>query len=80
MEGDEAREKAQRGAIFDAAQFQEMVEFVLEGTLFNLVSEISHGEFVIDHVPRQIVRSLQITDEEVPPPPKPAEPQEDIEY
>ena len=45
---------------------------MLEGTLFNLVSEISYGEFALDHVPRQIVRSLQITEpEELPPPPPP---------
>jgi len=44
-----------------ASEFQELVAYVLEGTLFNLVSEISLGEFPLDTVPRQIVRSLEIT-------------------
>ena len=43
-----------------STEFQEVVAYVLEGTLFNLVSEATHGEFSFDAVPRQIVRSLEI--------------------
>ena len=45
------------------AEFQELVAHVLEGTLFNLVSEVSLGEFPLDTVPRQIVRSVEIAPE-----------------
>ena len=44
-----------------STEFQELVAYVLEGTLFNLVSEVTYGEFALDTVPRQIVRSLEIT-------------------
>ena len=44
-----------------ASEFQSLVAYVLEGTLFNLVSEVSLGEFSLETVPRQIVRSLEIT-------------------
>ena len=42
---------------------KEETVYVLEGTLFNLVSEVSMGEFALDSVPRQIVQSLDITEE-----------------
>ena len=44
-----------------SSEFQELVAYVLEGTLFNLVSEVSLGEFSLETVPRQIVRTLEIT-------------------
>eukprot|EP00964_Phaeocystis_antarctica_P012729 scaffold6992_cov52-Phaeocystis_antarctica.AAC.1 len=59
----EARRKtedAARAGIMGSTEFQEVVAYVLEGTLFNLVSEATHGEFSFDAVPRQIVRSLEI--------------------
>ena len=45
---------------YKIALFQELVAYVLEGTLFNLVAEASVGDFKLDSVPRQIVRSLEI--------------------
>ena len=58
------RREAEDGEkIRSASEFQELVAYVLEGTLFNLVSEVSMGEFALDTVPRQIVRSLEITQE-----------------
>ena len=56
------REAAESERVRSATEFQELVAYVLEGTLFNLVSEVSLGEFALDTVPRQIVRSLEITD------------------
>ena len=55
------REAEDSERIRAAGEFQELVAYVLEGTLFNLVSEVSQGEFALDTVPRQIVRSLEIT-------------------
>ena len=55
------RREVEDGAkIRSSSEFQELVAYVLEGTLFNLVSEATHGEFSFDAVPRQIVRSLEI--------------------
>ena len=40
---------------------QELAAYVLEGTLFNLVSEASHGEFNLDAPPpRQVVKSHDV--------------------
>ena len=61
------REEEDNEAIRQSSEFQELVAYVLEGTLFNLVTEVSAGEFALDTVPRQIVRSLEI--EEQPPEP-----------
>uniref|UniRef100_A0A6U7JJ14 Coiled-coil domain-containing protein 108 n=1 Tax=Haptolina brevifila TaxID=156173 RepID=A0A6U7JJ14_9EUKA len=58
------REAEHAGRIRNSTDFQELVAYVLEGTLFNLVVEASHGEFPLETVPRQIVRSLEITQEE----------------
>jgi hypothetical protein len=55
------REAEEAERVRGAAEFQELVAYVLEGTLFNLVSEVSLGEFPLETVPRQIVRSLEIT-------------------
>jgi len=57
------REAEESQKVRSASEFQELVAYVLEGTLFNLVSEVSLGEFALDTVPRQIVRSLEITQE-----------------
>jgi len=57
------REAAEAALIRSSSDFQELVAYVLEGTLFNLVSEVSLGEFPLETVPRQIVRSLEITQE-----------------
>ena len=67
------KEEEARGAILASTEFQEVMAYVLEGTLFNLVSEATHGEFSLDAVPRQIVRSLEIEDssEDLGPPPSP---------
>ena len=56
------REAEESAKVRGATEFQELVAYVLEGTLFNLVSEVSLGEFALDTVPRQIVRSLEITE------------------
>ena len=61
------RDLEHAGTIRSSTDFQELVAYMLEGTLFNLVAEISHGQFQLDTVPRQIVRSLEIT-QELPPP------------
>lgn len=39
-----------------SAELQELAAYVLEGTLFNLVAEASHGEFSLDVAPRQIIK------------------------
>jgi len=39
-----------------SAELQELAAYVLEGTLFNLVTEASHGEFSLDVVPRQVIK------------------------
>jgi hypothetical protein len=44
-----------------SSELQDLVAYILEGTLFNLACEALHGEFQLDNVPRQIVRSLDIT-------------------
>ena len=49
--------------IRNASEFQALATDVLEGTLFNLVSEVSFGEFALDAVPRQVVRSLEASAE-----------------
>jgi hypothetical protein len=41
-----------------SAELQELAAYVLEGTLFNLVAEASHGEFSLDVAPRQIIKPL----------------------
>jgi len=56
-------EQARLEGIRSASEFQEFVESVLEGTLFNLVCEASCGEFSLDTIPRQIVRSVEIQPE-----------------
>lgn len=50
----------QHQSIRSSAEVQDLVAHVLEGTLFNLACESSHGEFHLDSVPRQIVTSLDI--------------------
>ena len=57
------REAETSARVRGGAEFQELVAYVLEGTLFNLVSEVSLGEFPLDTVPRQIVRSVEIAPE-----------------
>ena len=47
-------------AIVGSSEFQEVVAYALEGTLFNLVNEVTHGEFSLDVMPRQVVRALDI--------------------
>ena len=59
-------EDAARAAVQASTEFQEVVAYVLEGTMFNLVAEVTHGEFSLDAVPRQIVRSLEIEPAEAP--------------
>ena len=49
------REAEASARVLGGAEFQKLVAYVLEGTLFNLVSEVSLGEFPLDTVPRQIV-------------------------
>ena len=56
-----SREEKQGKLVRSAVEFQDLVAYLLEGTLFNLVSEVSLGETALDAVPRQIVRSLEIT-------------------
>ena len=55
-----AAEAARRSAIVGSSEFQEVVAYALEGTLFNLVNEVTHGEFSLDVMPRQVVRALDI--------------------
>lgn len=58
------RREAEEGEkVRSSAEFQELVAYVLEGTLFNLVSEVAAAEFALDTVPRQIVRTLEITED-----------------
>ena len=47
--GERKRREAEESAkVRGATEFQELVAYVLEGTLFNLVSEVSLGEFALD--------------------------------
>lgn len=55
------RDEEGRQAVLDSAEFQELAQYVIEGTIFNLVSEAAGGEFDLDMLPRQIVKSLEIT-------------------
>ena len=57
------REAEAAEKITSASEFQELVAYVLEGTLFNLVSEVSMGEFSLDSVPRQILKSVDIVED-----------------
>jgi len=59
------RERLRR--LQETAEFQELCEEVLEGTLFNLIAESSYGEVDLTQPPRQIVTNLEVL--EVPPPP-----------
>ena len=56
----ESGKAARRSAIVGSSEFQEVVAYALEGTLFNLVNEVTHGEFSLDVMPRQVVRALDI--------------------
>jgi len=57
------REAEARAAVGDSSEFQELAAYVIEGTLFNLISEAALGEFMLDTLPRQIVRSLEINEQ-----------------
>jgi len=53
----------ERQTILDLPEFQELAAYVLEGTIFNLISEAALGEFPLDTLPRQIVKSLEINEQ-----------------
>merc|ERR1712087_117283 len=60
------RTLARHAAVQGSMELQELAEYVLEGTLFNLVSEASHGEFSLFAKTRQIVASSALHVEQAP--------------
>jgi len=45
---------ARVGEVMASAELQELAAYVLEGTLFNLITEASHGDFSLSAAPRQL--------------------------